>query len=396
MYRLSGPDPDGAGLVIVADQATEYGGAERAVEALLRRYPAAHLMAPHFTATAGTAAHFEARLHAMRAEGTAEAWRGDLRIVGRGGRRRHFYGPVYARRLAREPVVGAATVLSVGCAAWSLGVTVPPGTRHVAWMGGPPRALYGHSTDYLREYPRPLRGVLRSAVPALRAHHRMLLRRPEAVLSNSYYSAAGLREIAGRPVGVIYPPVRTDYFTPARGDEPGERSGFVAVARLRHSKRVDVLVDAFRGLEHELVVAGDGPLLERLRATAPPNVRFAGHLEDAPLRDLYRRSAGLVTASVEEFGICLVEALACGTPVAGPRRGGSGEIVVPGDCGVLVDAVTPATIAAAVREIAAAGFSPAACRRRAERFSEERFVTAIGEAVGAAATAPPPPSMSVC
>ena len=376
-------DDDGAGLAIVADQATEYGGIERAIEAVLRRFPAASLIAPGFACTPGTEKHFVRRLERLRraTNGDGPAWRGDLHFAGDGGPRRHFYGPLYARRVARHPLDDAAVVLSVGGAAWSLAAATPPGAPHLAWIGGPPRALYGHTDAYLSEYPPGLRLVLRASVPALRVHHRRLLRRPLRILSNSRYSATRLQPLARREIGVLYPPARTDYFTPA----DGARRRFAAVARLRFSKRVDLLIDAFRGLDHELVIAGDGPMLESLRAQAPPNVEFAGHLDDADLRELYRSSVGLVSASVEEFGICLVEALAAGTPVLAPREGGASEIVEHGRNGLLLDEVSPGAIAAGVRELARLTVDPAACRRSAERFSEQRFVGEIERALGSVA-----------
>ena len=381
---LSRPlDADGRGLAIVTDQVTEYGGIERSLEAVLRRFPAADLVAPGFAATPGSDAHFARRLEELRhaSNGDGPAWRGELHLAGTGGPRRHFLGPVYARRVARQSLADASVVLSVGGAAWCLAAATPPGARHVAWIGGPPRALYGHTDSYLREYPSGLRPVLRASVPALRAHHRRLLRRPARIVSNSRYSADRLEPLAGRGVGVMYPPTRTHHFTP--GDGPRRR--FAVVARLRFSKRVDLVIDAFRGLDHELVVAGDGPLLESMRAQAPPNVTFAGHLGDAELRDLYRSSVGMLSASVEEFGLCLVEALACGTPVVAPREGGAAEIVADGQTGLLLDRPTPEAIADAVRALARRPFDPATCRRAAERFDEERFIGEIERVLGSVA-----------
>ena len=376
-------DDDGGGLAIVTDQATEYGGIERALESVLRRFPAADLIAPGFAATPGSDAHFARRLERLReaTNGDGPAWRGQLRLAGEGGPRRHFLAPLYARRVARQPIHDASDVLSMGGAAWSLAAATPPGARHMAWIGGPPRALYTHTSAYLSEYPLGLRPVLRASIPALRAHHRRLLRRPARIVCNSRYSAVRLQELTRGEVGVLYPPVRTDYFTP--GDGP--RSRFAAVARLRFSKRVDLLVDAFRELDHELVVAGDGPLLESLRAEAPPNVEFVGHLDDAGLRELYRSSVGMLSASVEEFGICLAEALAAGVPVLAPREGGASEFVVDGENGVLLDSVTPAAIADGVRKLVRGPFDPAVCRSSAERFSEENFVAEIEHTLGSIA-----------
>jgi glycosyltransferase involved in cell wall biosynthesis len=169
---------------------------------------------------------------------------GRIRLVGPGGRRYHYLAPLYARRLGSASLDGASLVLSLGGMAWSLAASVPSSARHIGYVGGAPRPLYGHTADYIVDYPGPLRPLLRSAVPALHVHHRRLLRRPSRLLSNSRSSARSLEAIAGRPVDVVYPPTRTSFFTPA----VRRRGHFLAVARLNSNKRLDVLIEAFRHL----------------------------------------------------------------------------------------------------------------------------------------------------
>ena len=365
----------GAGVVlgIVAEQLAEFGGVERIIHTLMRRYPRSFVVAGRFDTRPGfPAADFEARARQRGIPVDCGADGADrIRLVGRGGLRSHFLSPLYARWIRTAPLEEASTVLSLGGMAWTLAVRVPAGSRHVGYIGGPPRPFYSHIEHYLRPYPRALRPVLRAAIPGLRAHHRRLLARPDRILTNSLGCARGLERLLGRPVGVLYPPARTDFFTP----EPRDGSHFLAVARLFAHKRVDVLVEAFRKLPGErLIVAGEGPALERLRSAAPANVTFAGHVADHELRELYRASRALVTASIEEFGIANVEALACGVPVIGPRAGGTGEIVDDGETGVLFEDVDAHCVRDAVRRFERLDLDPAACRRGAERFSEERFL----------------------
>ncbi|SNQ48939.1 Glycosyl transferase [Frankia canadensis] len=74
----------------------------------------------------------------------------------------------------------------------------------------------------------------------------------------------------------------------------------------------------------------------------------------------------------EPFGLAVVEAMACGTPVVTYPRGAMPEIVDEGVTGFLVDG--PAAAAAAVDR--AAGLDRAACRAMASRrFSTARMVT---------------------
>ncbi|PZQ59884.1 MAG: glycosyl transferase [Sphingomonas taxi] len=72
----------------------------------------------------------------------------------------------------------------------------------------------------------------------------------------------------------------------------------------------------------------------------------------------------------EPFGLSVVEALACGTPVIATRRGSMPELIDDGVTGFLVD--TPAQAVAAIER--AGEIDRAACRRAvAERFSVERM-----------------------
>jgi glycosyltransferase involved in cell wall biosynthesis len=216
-----------------------------------------------------------------------------------------------------------------------------------------------------------------------------MLRRPGRLIANSEFSARELERIHGRPADVIYPPVRTQFFTPdashlrgpgvaARGlRDAADRGPFLMVARLVSFKRVDAVVDAFRGLEARLVVAGDGPALGQLRRRAPPNVSFLGACDDPMLLELYRSSRALICPSVETFGIAMGEAQACGKPVIGALAGGAREVVREGVTGILLDRPGPRSIAESLRALDNAAFSPRACRESAERFAEDRFTREI-------------------
>jgi glycosyltransferase involved in cell wall biosynthesis len=118
-----------------------------------------------------------------------------------------------------------------------------------------------------------------------------------------------------------------------------------------------------------------------MRERATPNVRFAGAVDDEQLRELYRSARALVFPGEEDFGIVMVEALACGTPVIALGRGGAVDIVEPGVSGWLLERQTVENLRAAVRRAATEEFDSDAVRRRAEDFGEERFRREIRAAV---------------
>src|SRR2546421_575084 len=130
--------------------------------------------------------------------------------------------------LSSSPIERARVVLTLVHGGWAAAAPVPPGARHVSYCAGPARALYGQQDHYLRAYPAPARPFLRAALPALRAHYRGLMGRPDRLLTNSLGSAAALERLVGRRAEVVHPPVRVDFFTPS----PGPREHFLAVARV--------------------------------------------------------------------------------------------------------------------------------------------------------------------
>jgi glycosyltransferase involved in cell wall biosynthesis len=92
-----------------------------------------------------------------------------------------------------------------------------------------------------------------------------------------------------------------------------------------------------------------------------------------------KSARAFVFAGEEDFGITMVEAQACGTPVIAFRRGGVTDIVVSeGEgppTGVLFDRQDAASVTAAIEEFEAIGsaITSDACRANSLRFSRSRF-----------------------
>jgi len=104
-------------------------------------------------------------------------------------------------------------------------------------------------------------------------------------------------------------------------------------------------------------------------------IQYLGAVERAERNALLGGALGLVhmTTRPERFGLTMVEAMACGTPVLGARMGSIPEIVVDGVTGFLCDDVSDAV--ARVPQLAA--LDRRACRARVtSRFTIERMVDA--------------------
>jgi glycosyltransferase involved in cell wall biosynthesis len=135
--------------------------------------------------------------------------------------------------------------------------------------------------------------------------------------------------------------------------EPGSGGPYaLVVARLAREKGVDVAIDACRIAGVELVIAGEGPELDALRAYAgASNVRFVGHVGDEALAALREHAAIALSPSRsgETFGLAAAEALVAGVPVVASRVGALPELL---EDDALVPAGDPRALAAAIARVA--------------------------------------------
>lgn len=117
---------------------------------------------------------------------------------------------------------------------------------------------------------------------------------------------------------------------------------FVGLGRLVPHKRFELAVAAFNQIRPavggRLVIAGDGPERDRLRAIAGPGVQIAGKITEQAKQDLLREAWLMVhPASHEGWGLVITEAAAYGTPSLAFRVPGLKDSIVDGMSGVLVD-----------------------------------------------------------
>ena len=279
-----------------------------------------------------------------------------------------YYLPLFPRAVERFDLSGYDLVVSTShCVA--KGAPVPDGCLHISYVHTPARYLYGFEREYFgSSYAKRLAMAL--CAPSLRRWDQRTVARVHHFLANSRHVADRVKKCYGRDAHLIYPPVDTKFFTP--GTEP-HGDYFLVVSALVPYKRIDLAVKAFNRLRLPLVVVGRGPLRRSLERTAGPNVTFMGRLPDEDVRALLRRCRALVFPGEEDFGIVPLEAMACGRPVIAYRRGGALESVVENETGLYFDEQSPECLADAVRRFEQASFDTAACRRRAEVFSKERF-----------------------
>ncbi|WP_439888916.1 glycosyltransferase family 4 protein [Pseudomonas sp. MBLB4123] len=131
---------------------------------------------------------------------------------------------------------------------------------------------------------------------------------------------------------------------------PGERGAgpvqpvFLCVGRIAAEKNLQAFLAL--DLPGELQVVGDGPQREELQARFP-RVRFLGYRHGEALAEAYRQASVLVFPSrTDTYGLVMLEALACGTPVAAFPVPGPLDVLEQGVNGVMAEDLREACLAA--------------------------------------------------
>jgi glycosyltransferase involved in cell wall biosynthesis len=171
-----------------------------------------------------------------------------------------------------------------------------------------------------------------------------VLRAADAVVAVSEFTKSEVVELADVPaerIRVVANGVDSAAFTPDGPRADGEY--VLAVATLEPRKNLARAVDAARHAGVELRVVG-------ARGWGGVEVEgWVGEVPDAELAALYRGARCVVYPSLYEgFGLPVLEAMACGTPVVTSR--GTAMEEVAGGAGVLVDPLSAEAIAAGIAE----------------------------------------------
>jgi len=359
-------------LALVHDWLTVMRGGEKCLEVLCRRFPDSPLYTL-LRKPGGTSPAIErmriATSFLQRLPGAAKYYR--------------YLLPLMPAAIERLTVARDVDLVVSFSHAVAKGVRPPRGVPHVCYCFTPMRYAWHRRDDY---FPPPTRwrdvppaAVRNLLLERLRRWDRAASSRVTHFVAISRTVAGRIMECYGRESAVIYPPVDTDFYTPA--DVPRE-DFYVCLSALVPYKRIDLAVEACARLGRRLVVIGDGPERRRLRQKARPNVTCTGWLNNEEIRDRLRRARALIFPANEDFGIVPLEAMACGTPVLAFGAGGATETVLAAGqagtgtgSGLFFHEQTPEAICGAIERFESHPdwFDARLARAQAERFATARY-----------------------
>ena len=355
-------------IAIVHDWISTYTGAERVLEQMLACFPNADLFST---------------VVALRSDQLG--FLGDRSITTSFIQRLPFSKTQYRNYLPLMPLaveqfdLSAYDLVISSSHAMAKGVLTGPDQLHLCMCYSPIRYAWDLQHQYLRESGLdhgPKGWLAKWLLHRIRIWDSRTANGVDRFIAISNFIARRIRRTYRRSSEVIYPPVDTTAFAFCEKKD----NYYFTASRMVPYKRIDLIVEAFSAMpDKRLVVVGDGPDFEKIKAKAGQNIEMLGYQPFPVLLEHMQHAKAFVFAAEEDFGIAPVEAQACGTPVIAFGKGAATETIRGLDngtpTGVFFWQQSIDALAQAVNtfETEVYKLSPEACRENAKRFEVQVF-----------------------
>ncbi len=351
-------------VAIVYDAITEFGGAERVLQALLHAFPNAHLMTliadpavikNHFPMLTQTTLHTHPLLPAMAQTHTSFLQAAAPLLW------KHFDFSSF------DLVISTPAHLMANL------ISVP--NIHIQYVHSLPKNCFG----VVR--PTPLQRYTHYDSFCVPMYTRALHKTPY-ILTNSRHMKQTILKYTHAHATVIHPPIIIPHRLPRRHPN----SYYLYVGRIDREKHIELGIKACNDLGVPFIIVGatNEPQYEQyLRSIAGSTITFLGYQTDKHIHALYQGArAVLFTSKNEDFGIAPLEAMAHGVPVISYYGGGARETVIEGKTGRFFYTHSWRSLRRVMETFQPKQFKPEVLYSHAKLYGETVFLSHIKEYIG--------------
>lgn len=207
------------------------------------------------------------------------------------------------------------------------GVITRSEALHICYCFSPMRYLWDMYPEYLKNSNFLVRLLMVPCFHYLRLWDVSSVNRVDSFLTISHAVQARVKRWWKRDSQILYPPVDLNRlevnsdngFVSPFGEEPY----YVYLGALVPYKRADLAIEACRTLGKNLLVIGNGSEFKKLKGFSGKAIKFITNADDQFVKQSLTKAKALLFPGEEDFGIVVLEAMACHTPVIAYRRGGA-------------------------------------------------------------------------
>jgi len=338
-------------VAVVAEWLTWRGGGESVLDEIMEMFPDAQLFTTVYNAQ---------NLPEYEKYGVKTSFLQKIPLV---NKKHQLLPPLLLKAIESLDLEGFDLIISLSSAIGK-GIKKPKKSFHVCYCHTPMRYVWQSDIDdrlvkipfgkYFLNYLKKWDLATNSSV--------------DLFIANSKNTADRIKKFYKRESIVINPPVKLE--KPIKCEK---KDFYLYLGRLIPYKKVDLAIEAFNATGKTLLIAGDGPELNKLKKTAKTNIKFLGRISSKKKYQLIRESKALIFPGEEDFGIVPVEAISQGTPVIAFDRGGAKEILKDRVTGILFDKQTKESIIEALESLEKIDLQPNTMIKEAQKFSAQNF-----------------------
>lgn len=374
-------------IALVHDYLNEAGGAERVLRVLADMYPTA----PIYTAFVKNGS---AKMRFGDREIRESSWGWLLKI-----------GRIYSYLRFCLPWIWKSVdlrkydIIITSCSGYvARGFRVRDDARVIAYCHTPPRWLYGYDTPTGAQQTWWGKFFMWIVGPFIRYFDFISAQRVDRWIANSKEVAGRIKKFYRKDATVVYPPA---YIKASAGKLIKKGDYYLIVSRIVGGKGIEAAIAGARRAGIKLKIAG-----EVVGETELGGAEYVGQVDDQRLGEIYAGARGFIAlARDEDFGMTLVEAMSCGTPVLAYNGGGYKETVVDPahrrisksanqrisqpvnqnilQTGILIDGTDAKSVARGIGQMEKTKWEREEIVKWAKRFGRSRFERGIRRVVGA-------------
>ncbi len=347
---------DKSDVVLAHDSFTQYGGAERVIEAISEIYPNSEIY---------TLATDPKVLRHLAGKVFKTSF---LNLFYKIIPKLQWWFPFAPAALRFLKIRNAKVVIS-SSSAYMKGLRKPEGSIHIDYCHTPTRFLWSDIVYAEGEVPKILRPLMRAYLLWLRKWDLKAASNVDYFIANSKEVQNRIKRYYNRESKLIYPYIDTNFWRNSKS----KQNYYLVAGRLTPYKGYEKVIEIFNELGLRLHVIGEGRYSSYLQSIANRNIIFFGRVSDKELRDQYSSAQAFIYPQVEDFGLMPLEAASCGTPTIALAKAGSLETVLPGITGELVENFDSETVKNLIHNWDVTKYNPERMKQHAMSFSKDVF-----------------------
>lgn len=346
-------------IALVHDYMYTYGGAERVFEVIREIFPEADVYTSYYIR--------EAMPESWKNWRIKESFLGKIPFLKNTFLRRYFTFPnflgIWSLNLKKYDLIISS---SSGPAK---GVRYRKNAKHICYVHTPHWEAWGIKNSKSI--------FIKLAKPLLRWLEFWSSQKPSLLLANSSTTQKRIKEFYKRDSLILYPPIDVEKINHFLADKNIQKEDFfIMVCRLDLYKGVSIVAKILDKYGYRMKIIGKGEDEKNLQGLSK-NIEYLGPVDDETKWAEMAKAKAFIMWNIEDFGITMVESLACGTPIIAYGIGGSTDIVVDKTNGLFFNEQSESSLIGKIHELKSMNFSKEKCIESSQVFSKKSFQNQI-------------------